>query len=389
MLLDKTLSSVLVVLSLMSGYACGAPGRAIASEDGDHEPQWKQVLQERLRQQVHCKFEDTSFKDAKAYLEAKGRVVINVDKLAQEANGSLNDTMIQLASPEEGMSLESALNYLTKAVGLAWTLRDETIVITTQDGLRERACLRQYDVRDLIGEIKDYGAPATPNGGSAAAGGGAINLDEAEQDEEKKVTGETLVDFIKEYVDKPVWDSPENSIQFKNGRLFVTAPPETHKRIGQVLDGFRAQRILLVRIQARALSVELATWREIQVKEGERAGAGLNDAQTKLLEEALMSGGAVVVEQCQTLCFNTQRVYVDSRGMQGGMLVDVRPVVFPDLRHASLDLKCLVGGADFRTSVVVSDGGMAVFTASSSLAGPKDKRILVLTVNARIIDAGK
>jgi general secretion pathway protein D len=241
-------------------------GQQAGTGESAQDPVWKQVLQERLRQQVHYQFEDVSFKDAKGYLEVQGRVVINVDKLAQESNTTLNDTLIQLASPDEGMSLESALNYLTKAVGLAWTLRDETIMITTEDGLKEKAGLLQYDVRDLIGEVQDYVGPTISIGGAGGTSNPGISFDNtAETDEEKKVTGETLVDFIKEYVDKPVWEAPENSIQFKNGRLFVTAPPDTQKRIREVLKGFREQRTLQVLIQARFLTVNDLNLQEMGV----------------------------------------------------------------------------------------------------------------------------
>jgi hypothetical protein len=186
------------------GAGAGEPGFLKPAE----EPAWKQALRERLRQQVHLMFEDVSFKDAKGFLEIQGKVVINVDKLAQEANPALDDTLIQLASPDEGMSLESALNYLTKAVGLAWTLRDEVILVSTEEGCRESPEGRAYDVRSLLGEAREF-----------------------------KTTERDLIGFIKGDVDKTVWDSPEHLIQFKNGRLFVVAPPGTHERVRQVLSG--------------------------------------------------------------------------------------------------------------------------------------------------------
>ncbi len=243
-------------------------GQQVGSGESAQDPLWKQDLQASLRRQIHYKFEDIPFKDAKNYLEVQGRVVINVDKLALEANAALNDTLIQLSSPDLGMSLESALNHLTMAVGLAWTLRDETILITTHDGLKEPAKLLQYDVRDLIGEVQDYVGPTISIGGAGGTANPGISFDNtAESDEEKKVTGETLVDFIKEYVDKPVWEATEgtNSIQFKNGRLFATAPPDTHKKIGEVLEGFRKQRTLQVLIQARFLTVNDLNLQEIGV----------------------------------------------------------------------------------------------------------------------------
>ena len=61
------------------------------------------------------------------------------------------------------------------------------------------------------------------------------------QGSEPAFTEETIKEFIKEYVDRPIWAEEGNSIDATGGRLFVTAPPETHKRVRLALDGLRAQ----------------------------------------------------------------------------------------------------------------------------------------------------
>jgi len=144
-------------------------GALTVAQGVDQEPQWKQSLKERLRQTVHYKFDGQSFKDAKEYLETQGRVVINVDKLAHDANAELDAQEIRLSSPEEGMALGSALNYLAHAVSLEWTLKDESIMITTKEGLKEKPELKQYDVRDLLGQIQDHVGPTITMGGGAGA----------------------------------------------------------------------------------------------------------------------------------------------------------------------------------------------------------------------------
>lgn len=253
-------------------------GRLAITGDTEQEPVWMQNYRGRLRRPIHFRFDETAFSTAKEFLEDQGQVVINIDKAAQDANPQLNDTSINLRAPEDGMTLENALNRLTAFVGLKWTLREETILITTEEGIKEKPSPQQYDVRDLIGEVQDYVAPQISIGGAGGTANPGIAFDNtAEGDEEKKITGETLTEFIKEYVDKTAWENPENSINFKNGRLYVTASPETHKQVQEVLKGFREQRTLQVLIQARFITINEVSFEAIGVD-----WRGLNQSLTNL-----------------------------------------------------------------------------------------------------------
>ncbi len=170
-------------------------GLASTGAAGLQEPAWKQALQERLRHPVHYRFEDIPFKDAKAYLEVQGRVVINVAKTAQEAVSGLDDTPIQLASPEEGTSLESALNGLARQVGLVWTMRDETLLLTTREDLEETPVLVDYDLRDVVVKLKDFPGPRI----NLKEKG--IELEEEDRDDEKgDLTSDELLAFIQSLV---------------------------------------------------------------------------------------------------------------------------------------------------------------------------------------------
>jgi hypothetical protein len=159
---------------------------------GVQDPAWKQVLQDRLQHPVHYRFDGIPFKDAREYLEVQGRVVINMAKPAQDAVAGLDETPIQLASPEEGMSLESALNALARQVGLVWTMRDETLLFTTAEDLKETPVLVDYDLRDVVFKLKDFPGPKI----SLNEGGKGITLEEEEREEQGDLTSEELVEFI-------------------------------------------------------------------------------------------------------------------------------------------------------------------------------------------------
>lgn len=180
---------------------------ALAEEE---EPAWKRALREKLKQTIHYKFAGVPFKFAKEYIETQGQVVINVDKPARDAVPGLDDMPIHLSSPEKGMTLESALKFLTRAVSLEWTLRDGFVIITTQEGAKEPPVQRTYDVGDLLGKPEDF-----------------------------KHDGASLVDFLKRYADPEAWKEAGNSLVFEKGKLLVRAEPGTQKRVADVLRDFR------------------------------------------------------------------------------------------------------------------------------------------------------
>ncbi len=433
-----------IAILLLTGGLHAAP----PPEAADTEPAWKQTLLKKLSHIVHFKLPDSTFKDAKEYFEKELlHSPIVVDRLASEKESQLELKPISMESPEQGMSLQSALTLLARAVNLQWTLRDEMVVFTTEEGLGEPNELRVYDVHDLLVTIQDFIGPTI--GMEGGAGGPGIVLDKTQDAaEDEKLTGESLIEFIKETVNNPardLWEKQGGSIQFRNGRLFVNASPTDHRQIERLLSSLRDSRRIQITIQARAFSMDLETWKSIQGKAA-MPPSFLDDAQAKALEEAAASGSASILEQCQSTCFNTQRTSMGSlrnrayvrdqaavvqnasTGMDPeigyfmeGLLVDVRPVLQADMQKFLLELRStLVGSVGplrsqelapasedkekgkagrslvelpdlqhnyVRTSVVVPDGRMAVFTGSSILAGPKDKRILVLVVQAGLATA--
>ncbi|MFH1708107.1 MAG: hypothetical protein ABIF71_09335 [Planctomycetota bacterium] len=60
----------------------------------------------------------------------------------------------------DNMTLKSALNWICRLSGLAWTLQDEAIFITTPDRIKTgEAQLRVYDIRDLAAQPQDFPGP--------------------------------------------------------------------------------------------------------------------------------------------------------------------------------------------------------------------------------------
>ncbi len=228
-------------------------------EQVDADPPWKQQLRGKLASTVHFKLPDLTFKDAKEYFEKELlKSPIVVDNLAKEKDPGLDEKPISMESPEQGMSLQSALTHLAHAVSLEWTLKEEAVLFTTAEGLAEPNVLKDYDVHDLLVAIQDFIGPTIGMGGGGAGGPGIVFDKTADAAEDEKITGESLMELIKEQIDnkaKDLWTNQGASVQFRNGKLFVNGPPSVHKQVQSLLSKLRDNRTLQVMIQARFIQL--------------------------------------------------------------------------------------------------------------------------------------
>jgi len=87
-------------------------------------------------------------------------VTVVTDRKAIQAgvrNGTVRTT---ITLKVENMSLKNALNWITRLCGLAWTLENEAIFITTPDRIKDSNIhLAVYDARDLMSPIPNFPAP--------------------------------------------------------------------------------------------------------------------------------------------------------------------------------------------------------------------------------------
>jgi len=74
----------------------------------------------------------------------------------------------------DNMTLESALNWICRLSGLAWTIQDEAVFITTPDRIARKAeKMKIYDIRDIVLHVPDFPGPSielNPGGGVVVAG---------------------------------------------------------------------------------------------------------------------------------------------------------------------------------------------------------------------------
>ncbi len=65
------------------------------------------------------------------------------------------------------------------------------------------------------------------------------------------VAGRQIVNIIRRQIDPDVWDILDNSIIYRSGQLFVTAPPSTHRKIQRLLQNLRRARAIQVSMDIR------------------------------------------------------------------------------------------------------------------------------------------
>lgn len=85
-------------------------------------------------------------------------IVIDRSAIAKGVEAGTVRTTVTLKV--DNMKLRSALNWICRLAGLAWTLQDEAIFISTPDRIkRSDKKMRIYDIRDLTMQVQDFPGP--------------------------------------------------------------------------------------------------------------------------------------------------------------------------------------------------------------------------------------
>lgn len=176
------------------------------------EQEWERRIKEALNKKVTFDFVETPLQDVVNFLSSLVDVTIVLDTAAVK-----DAPNVTLRVNE--MRLQSALNWILKLVALKYTLKDEAVFISKAEAIMEKAVLRMYDVTDLTIDIKNFQgrqqALASDSGyastGSSFGGGGGGEMaqeffgGDEEDKEEEKLTGESLVEFIKKTIAPGTW----------------------------------------------------------------------------------------------------------------------------------------------------------------------------------------
>ncbi len=230
-------------------------------------PPWEAMLRERLATRVSFNFDAMSASDALNALARLGSINLVIDPTVTAAG----DKTVTLKA--NNMGLDNALSWLCRLVDTHWMLSKGAIYI---GGMEDGApVLSVYDVSDLLFVPKDFpGRTMSFSGAGAGAGGaggagGGFNAFKANVPDDKtapSITPEDLVDHIQKAVSPDTWMNPAYGITVRGSTLMVTAPERIHLLISQYIRAQSHIKNVLVRVDARWLTIQDGYLEEIGVE---------------------------------------------------------------------------------------------------------------------------
>lgn len=170
---------------------------------------------------------------------------------------------------ENRITLEQALNLITKDAGetVTWTVKHETVLITTNEKARGKPVIYSHDVQDLVFSLVDFIGPRinelrlldkmTDDDGGGLFGSVGEPF--------KIIEPEALEALIKENIAFTTWTEPGVSIASRQGAILVVHTPEVQSQIRQFLNDLRRFSASLVTIESKFMTVSNNWIQEIGV----------------------------------------------------------------------------------------------------------------------------
>jgi len=233
---------------------------------------WEKVLQDKLDQRISFSFENASLDEVARHITDLTNVGIVIDP-----KSPIGKAPISLAA--DAVKLESALNQICRFAEVKWSMADTMIYISDRK-VSDDSVLSTYDVTDLIVPVRDFHSKNQ----RAAAGPSTVgkirefsfDVSVAKNDDTFSINeqlrhGNELATFVTRNVERGSWSndiepgSNANSIQYRNGRLIISAPPKVQEQVLKLLDSFRRARTVQIVVQARFIDIEKNYLEEIGI----------------------------------------------------------------------------------------------------------------------------
>ena len=192
-------------------------------------------------------------------------VPIVVDPLADDA--ALTEGVVFDFNLTHPLSVEKVLNLITQMAGpdVAWTIRHDTVLVTTRDKARGELVIYNHDVQDLIFGLTDFLGPRIDrlrliddledeDGGSPF---GAIGERPSINDPDDLAT------LVQENVSVGTWEDDGVSITVEGGNMVVVQTADVQVKVRQFLEELRRFSASLVTIESKFLVLQDAFLQEI------------------------------------------------------------------------------------------------------------------------------
>lgn len=216
---------------------------------------WRKQIQDQLEKEITLDFQETDLAEVVAFLQRVSDANIILDTQVAAANKVVSIRV-------ERMKLSSVLKHIMTLTQLSYTLKNEAIFISNEEGVRGDLTMRLYDVRDLTHAMSSFPGPSLeiPEPG----GNGSKLLPPIESDQ-KPETSE-FIDIIQKVVSPATWAEGKGAtIEEFNGSMVVNQSQEVHAQIDELLRALRNQRGSQIHVKCKFLEVENSMLEEIGV----------------------------------------------------------------------------------------------------------------------------
>lgn len=194
---------------LMWSHIAGAGGavtptaarpKPAPSEAREPVPEWQTEIEKAFQSRISFEFVESPLDEVLDFLQDTTGVTFVLDPPAVPKVPTVTLRV-------RDMRAESALKWILKVVGLEYALRDEAVLVSTADVIRQEPQMRVYDLREIV--------------------------DMGEEEE--------CVDTIRS-VTPSLWEKEGHSIAALGRRLIVRLPTEHHKSLERTLEQLRVPR---------------------------------------------------------------------------------------------------------------------------------------------------
>lgn len=223
---------------------------------------WEDAINEKLSARLSYNLVEQNAVEVLSALAKQVGVNLIVDP-SVFANG---DVVVTLKANE--ITFRNTLSWICRLANTRWFVDRGAVYI---GGTQESApILAIYDVSELLFVPKDQAGKELSFGGAAGgagAGGAGFSLFAAPADDAAApaLSPEDLVDLIQQAVSPTIWENEAYGITIRGTTLLVNAPTSTHLLITEFIRSQANQKSLLVRVNARWLTIKDGYLEEIGV----------------------------------------------------------------------------------------------------------------------------
>ena len=126
--------------SSIKAHSQGIPTEPVTPADGR--------IRRALDEKTKLQFQDAEIGEVIAYLKRLHKIEIQLDRESLEEYDLGSDTLVTCTVKD--ISLRSALKLMLRDLDLTYIIRDEVLLITSEDVAQENRLTRIYDVADLV-----------------------------------------------------------------------------------------------------------------------------------------------------------------------------------------------------------------------------------------------